>query len=140
MLFGLLGKHRPGVCFRLCLSYAWETLVAVQCVASLPVVVGAVPCVCVLLRAIVVVVLLKLLVLCVFCLCGSLVQSPFRLALSRFRPLVCRRLGMFGFANLRRLSWFCLYACACGVLGLVFLWLYSRCVSWSDHEDDLGEI
>ncbi|MQM01722.1 hypothetical protein Taro_034482 [Colocasia esculenta] len=29
---------------------------------------------------------------------------------------------------------------ACGAFGLVFLWLHSRCVSLSDHEDDLGEI
>ncbi|MQL89039.1 hypothetical protein Taro_021613 [Colocasia esculenta] len=52
--------------------------------------------------------------------------------------LVFQHLGMFGFANLRRLSWFCLCVCACKALGLVFLWLHSCCVSLLDHEDDLG--
>ncbi|MQL76012.1 hypothetical protein Taro_008386 [Colocasia esculenta] len=50
---------------------------------------------------------------------------------------IWRRLGMLGLANLKRLPWFCLCACACGALGLVFLWLHSCCVSLSDHEDDL---
>ncbi|MQL79276.1 hypothetical protein Taro_011712, partial [Colocasia esculenta] len=48
--------------FCLCLGYAWEALVTVWCVALSACMVGAVPCVCVLLRANVVVALLKLLV------------------------------------------------------------------------------
>ncbi|MQM06270.1 hypothetical protein Taro_039092 [Colocasia esculenta] len=65
--------------FSLCL----EVLVAVWCVASLPVVVGAVPYVCVLVRANVVVALLKLLVFRAFLLWVSGGES-LRLALSRF--------------------------------------------------------
>ncbi|MQL88706.1 hypothetical protein Taro_021274 [Colocasia esculenta] len=62
---------------------ALEVLVAVWCVALSACVVGAVPCVCVLLRADVVVALLKLLIFVRFS-CGSLVESPLRLALCRF--------------------------------------------------------
>ncbi|MQL82299.1 hypothetical protein Taro_014770 [Colocasia esculenta] len=62
LLFGLLVQALFQCVFCLCLSCAW--------------------------RANVVVALLKLLVFRVFCLCGSLVESPFRLALGHFRPLV----------------------------------------------------
>ncbi|MQL75893.1 hypothetical protein Taro_008274 [Colocasia esculenta] len=88
---------------KLCL----EVLAGVRCVASLPMVVGAVPYVCVLLKANVVIALLKLLVFCVFPLWVSGGES-LRLALGfgtesfllavLFRPLVqlCCILPGFG--------------------------------------------
>ncbi|MQM17873.1 hypothetical protein Taro_050854 [Colocasia esculenta] len=72
----------PCVLFQMVVCCALEVLVAVWCVALSAYVVGVVPCVCVLLRADVVVALLKLLIFVHFS-CGSLVESPLRLALCR---------------------------------------------------------
>ncbi|MQL88190.1 hypothetical protein Taro_020752 [Colocasia esculenta] len=49
-------------------------------------------------------------------------------------------LGCLALPNSDVLPGFASAHCACGVFGLVFLWLHSCCVSLSDHEDDLGEI
>ncbi|MQM12581.1 hypothetical protein Taro_045500, partial [Colocasia esculenta] len=62
---------------------ALEVLISVWCVPLSAYVVEAMPCVCVLLRADVVVALLKLLIFMRFS-CVSLVESPLQLALCRF--------------------------------------------------------
>ncbi|MQL90585.1 hypothetical protein Taro_023193 [Colocasia esculenta] len=82
------------------------------CVALSACVVGAVPCVCVLLRADVVIAFLKLLDFLVFFSCGSLVESPLRLALCRllWRVLSVSPCCSAVSATVLHLAWFwCLW-------------------------------
>ncbi|MQL95281.1 hypothetical protein Taro_027943 [Colocasia esculenta] len=117
----------------------WVACPVFSCVALSAYMVGAVPCVCVLLRADVVVVFLKLLGFGAGVAYSTLLGLRF-LACGFWQALSFLPLGHFVLACA---LW--LYHYPCGVAALpclgspigVFLWLHSRRVSLSDHEDDL---
>ncbi|MQL97167.1 hypothetical protein Taro_029851 [Colocasia esculenta] len=142
LLFGLLVQALFGVYLACASAVLWRHLSPFGGWPSLPVVVGAVPCVSVLLRAIVVVALLKLLGFANgvansalfgsrFLACGfwqvalSVVRQVLAAACARVFPLAWERMRSVG------VPYFSLGPSEVDVL---------RCVSLSDHEDDLGEI
>ncbi|MQM11161.1 hypothetical protein Taro_044065, partial [Colocasia esculenta] len=159
-----------------------EALVAVWCVALSAYGGRSSASCCALLRANMVVALLKLPVLRMFCMCGSLVKSPFRVRgrCGLFYPFwLAVSCGWLWQHPVLMLEWFvfvlsgdlvhcialwlalgaCVSTVCCAVFLIIsivcsfvallvvrqalvvacvrFLWLHSRCVSLSDHEDDL---